>query len=207
MGPLQKLREKLAKQVLGESHDKIQAISSQLIWNRSPSADESGNLGSMGTLDPKLPPISTSPSKNRKPRRTLDASGFPGGDGLRASISSLPKRPQSDGDSALSVTCEDDGRVPKGDVRVRDSSCHPQGGSAAPAVKGNHPHLSTRQLQEQQYESLKKRYGLAASEYCNWRIKNKIPDGTRVFCMAGAPSSDIRRRSLVWFHGSSISIR
>ena len=28
-------------------------------------------------------------------------------------------------------------------------------------------------------------YGLAAMEYVNWRVRNKIPDGVPVFCMAG----------------------
>ena len=46
-------------------------------------------------------------------------------------------------------------------------------------------HLSSRQLMELQVANLQKQYGLQATEYIHWRIKNKIPDGQKVFCMAG----------------------
>ena len=173
--------------VLGESHDKIRGMSS-LIRNPAPTSEDNEKPTDSPRNNPDIQP-STSESRGlsgkvliRKPRRTLGPKDLPGGDNVRASRPQLPGRSHSDGEAS-----------PGEDSDGEDASAERLGSSpsrrnradqaAAHAAKGSH--LSTRQQQELQYDSLKKQYGLAASEYINWRIKNKIPDGTRVFCMAG----------------------
>ena len=44
-----------------------------------------------------------------------------------------------------------------------------------------------------QVAGLLKVYGLAATEYVNWRVRNKVPDGVPVFCMAGGCCSGCDR--------------
>ena len=150
---------------------------------------------------PKLPSIEVEKegSKKQKQQRQGSVSSSPSGktagltkqssvrlgmDTGGGGASGKAKRSHSLGDAGIEEAYEDDEDGAEVGVGPSSPGRGPNPGARARA-SAVVQHLSSRQLLELQVANLQKVYGLAATEYIHWRIRNKIPDGVKVFCMAG----------------------